>query len=507
MNIFKKISEKAKTRKKLTIISAIVLIVLVLILFPALFKKKGPYKTVKAEIGQVFQFVSESGQIKKGDEIKLGFKSGGRIESIYVATGKKVLAGEWLAKLDSNEIQAKLQEARASLALAEAKLSSGQISLEKAKQSFSDVKEDAEQDLKNAYEDGLNVLEDAFIEMGNSHNIINSVKGSYFYGSDTESLQVKEGEVFVLSEIKRAEAILNSVKETKTESKIESALEEFKEILGGISEKMKIVRDNCEKFFYKSTVSSADKTLLDNHKAYLVDVLTDVFNAKQSIDSIRITNQTNVNAAQSALRSAEEDIYLRQAEIVQAKSQVLLYMSQAEDAILKSPVQGQVIDVLKRQGETAQAAETVLKVLPLVPFEVEADIYEEDIGQIEIFDPVEISLIALPEKPLKGKVIRIKPAEKIVDEVVYYTVFIGFDEVPENIKPGMTADIEIITDLKENALILPRESLIRKNGDIFVSFLENGKIKEKKVEIGMEGDDGKVEILSGVVLGEEVILP
>ena len=149
--------------------------------------------------------------------------------------------------------------------------------------------------------------------------------------------------------------------------------------------------------------------------------------------------------------------------------------------------------------------DTVISLLPDETYEVEVDIYEEDIVKVKISDPVKISLVAFPDKIFKGKVIEIDPAEKLIEGVVYYEVTIGFEETPENIKPGMTADIAIQTARKENVLLIPKESLQEKDDKTIVQVFENGEIKEKEIETGLLGDE-VVEIISGLNEGEKVII-
>jgi len=109
----------------------------------------------------------------------------------------------------------------------------------------------------------------------------------------------------------------------------------------------------------------------------------------------------------------------------------------------------------------------------------------------------------LNEKGLK--VTGIDPAEKMIGGVVYYEVNIIFEEEIEGIKPGMTADIEIEVELKENVIAIPKEALKRRSGNRVVMVRNGKKIEERVVEIGIEGDD-YVEILSGLAEGEEIII-
>ena len=58
--------------------------------------------------GEIFQEVSETGQVKKGEQIELGFKSSGRVEKIYVGVGDEVKAGQTLAKIETKDLERRL---------------------------------------------------------------------------------------------------------------------------------------------------------------------------------------------------------------------------------------------------------------------------------------------------------------------------------------------------------------------------------------------------------------
>ena len=163
----------------------------------------------------------------------------------------------------------------------------------------------------------------------------------------------------------------------------------------------------------------------------------------------------------------------------------------------------------------AHLTDTIVALLPAVPFEIETDIYEEDVVKINIGNPVDISLIAFPDQIFKGEVASIAPAEKLMDGVVYYKITITFhtpissgtvEKIPEGVKPGMTADLIIQTAQKENVLIIDEEGVQEKDDKIFVEVLKDGKIEEREIETGLLGSDDMIEIISGLEAGEKVIL-
>jgi len=139
-------------------------------------------------------------------------------------------------------------------------------------------------------------------------------------------------------------------------------------------------------------------------------------------------------------------------------------------------------------------------------FKIEVDISESDIPKIKIDDQVKITFDAFGEdKVFGGKVISVDPAETVIQDVVYYQVDISINDSSQEIKPGMTANVEILTASRRNVLYVPQRSVIRENGKQIVRILKGVKVEEAPVQIGLRANDGLIEIISGVEEGEEVV--
>jgi len=533
-----------KILSKKIIIIIIVIAVLGFVIYNFFVKDGQPeYILERVSYGTVIKEVSETGAVKISEEINLSFKNSGRIDNIYVKVGDKVELGQELAKLDTSQLYIELTEAQAALEVTQAdynKLLAGssaeeikvsetevlntQIALDNAEQSLEDVKADAEEDLNQAYEDALDVLDDAYLKIYNAYNVADSVYRSYFTSNDQEGVKVKDSRDKIQSVLNQAKSYIDDAKSDSQNEKIDTAISENKEILKEVRDALEVIRNMTETTLYRNTVSSADKTSLDNQKTYINTVYTDLVAAEQNISSTKITNETNINTAEASVSSAEaklqkaqdeldlkkarptqENIDLYLAKIKQAQAKVSLLYNKINEAVLKSPIQGQVTEINKREGETVQTTDSVISFMPEGPFQVEVDIYEEDVVSVRIDNFVRISLPAFPDEILEGRVISIDPAEKLIDGIVYYEVNIIFSTEKENIKPGMTADVVIETDKKENVLIISRAALKKINGEKIVRVFKKGKAEDRKIEIGLEGDE-YVEVISGLADGEEVII-
>jgi HlyD family secretion protein len=205
-----------------------------------------------------------------------------------------------------------------------------------------------------------------------------------------------------------------------------------------------------------------------------------------------------------------QDIILAQAEVKQAQAASDAIKNQIEKSIIKAPIEGQITKIEYNVGEQTSLSKAIIYLLTDNNLEIEIDISETDINKVNKGDLVEITLDAFDDElKIPAIVHEIEPAETIIQDVIYYKTTIYFDipeELSEQIKPGMTANAIITTSEKENVLVIPSRAIIEKNGDgEFVRILEENQVKEIAVKTGLYGDNGLVEILSGLEENQEII--
>jgi len=155
-------------------------------------------------------------------------------------------------------------------------------------------------------------------------------------------------------------------------------------------------------------------------------------------------NQLNYEVAKSNLESIEED--LKKTEIY-------------------SPISGVIISADKEEGEaisgtnSAAQATTIMTVADLSRMVVEVNINEVDIGKLKSGQGTRIALDAFPEERFKGKVISIAPSSEITEGIVTYLVKVKVAQPKIYLKPGMSAEVEILTTKRENVLLAPQSAL------------------------------------------------
>lgn len=284
---------------------------------------------------------------------------------------------------------------------------------------------------------------------------------------------------------------------------------------------------------YSTAVLSAEENL----RQAQVNLDNAILMARNQLNSLNLSTDQQINSAQARLDSATQavsvaraqlnnttasarpqDISLAQAQVSQAQANIASIQKQIDDNILTSPLDGVITTVNYQIGEQfAPGVKPLISVLVNNIFEIEVDISESDINKVKINDPVRITLDAFGEDTVfTGQVYFIEPAQTLIQGVVYYKVKIEFVsleqwlaqniELRSEIKSGMTANVEITTARRDSVLQIPARALIEQDdGQRIVRLLVNEQVMEVPVVTGLRGDDGLVEVISGLQAGDEVI--
>lgn len=220
--------------------------------------------------------------------------------------------------------------------------------------------------------------------------------------------------------------------------------------------------------------------------------------AKELVDR-NLESQAALDSAQAAY---QVELARYQSAIDQVE-QVRGRLKQSRDDLSKTtiyaPMTGTVSDLNKEQGEIAigsQFQEDVIMVFAnLDAMEALVNVDENDIVSIALGQVAEIELDALPDEKLAGTVAEISNSANIAaqgttSQKTEFEVTIAVDVAREELRPGMTASADIITDTREDALSIPIQSVTVRT----IEQLEEGD--EKAKENFTPAEDGFVELVT-----------
>ena len=262
---------------------------------------------------------------------------------------------------------------------------------------------------------------------------------------------------------------------------------------------------------YQAAINTASNSLLAARTSLATALASkdvQLASSKASVDSALGSYnlaKAQLNYKAAAPRTADVSYY--RAQVASASASLEYYRSQLEDYTLKAPTDGKITFVNYSVGEQTSSTKAVVSMLGENKFYIEVDIPESDIAKVKVGNQVAITLDAYSDDvKFEGQVILIYPAETVIQDVVYYKVKVELNESTYEIKSGMTANCDILTDHRENVLTMPARALQERNGRQFVRILVNGKPAERDVTVGLRGDEGEIEVISGLNAGDKVII-
>jgi len=534
--LIRKLKEIKNLKKRTKIIIAVILLAAGVLGF-FIFKPKTPvYEWATVEKGTVIKQVTANGTVEGIDEIDLKFKTSGTIDKILVNVGDKVKKGAVLARLDTGEVYPQYLQSQAGYSQAKAKLdqllagaTSEEIKIaehlvENAKTALDDAKAKAENDLAQDYNSAISYLLSSASKCNKAITDMKDMEKTYFSDESTISRQFREKkqlaeEAFLgSSTVVGAQALIDIALDDPTNENIDTALASLWTALQKTINLLDFAKTAASDPLFIGKLSSTDKTTITTDASETTSAFINIGNAQAEIANQRITNQININSAESNLKKLEldlekltapprdVDIAVYQAEVEKYKANLEEYSQKLKEASIIAPFDGTVAKIDGKPGEIVTAgAKTIVKILSPNGFQMRANIAETEIGEVDINDPVIVNVDAFPEQKFTGQILDIDPAETIIDGIVYYQIRVLFLDPVLGLRSGMSGDVEIEALKKENVLYVPQRAVITKDGEKIVRVLKGKEINEVKVNTGLRGSDGKVEIISGIEQGEKVV--
>jgi RND family efflux transporter MFP subunit len=248
----------------------------------------------------------------------------------------------------------------------------------------------------------------------------------------------------------------------------------------------------------------------------LSDYRDDVSTANTSIATALTnvsTKLSSINTYKAALRKAESDLALLKAgsdpeEVDAQRARVLDAQAAVRTYEIIAPFGGVVSKQDAKLGEIAYANTELVSVIGDGAYEIEINVPELDITYIKAGNSAHVTFDAYGESvSFDGAVTSVDPAETIVDNVPTYKVKVSFTTKDERIKSGLTANVYIQTATKEGVLTVPSKAITSENGKKIVSVkMPDGSEEKREVVLGIRGNHGEVEVLSGLKEGDNVVI-
>jgi RND family efflux transporter MFP subunit len=468
--------------------------------------------------GTLLQTVAVTGKTEAVQRVDMAFEKGGTVQEVAADVGAEVSAGQLLVQLDDRELSSQLQEAKANAEAQRAKLEELRrgARTEDVLVQEANLKK-AQQDLSSTFRTVPDTLNDAYAKVDDSVR----KQVDELFANDEEptpqlTFSVSNSQIEIDTEFRRSVArdtldtwkkelaqLSRAAPHTELEDALQRAVVHLETIRVFLNTAMDAV---VASIGLSQTTVSTYKANVNTARGNVNASLTAVTGVQQTIAA----NKVAIEQAQSQLQRTKagataEEIRAQEAQLAQAEAKVQTTKRQIEKLRMVAPFDGTVVKQEAKVGEVISPNAVVTSLMTESGFRIKANVPEVDIGNIISGNPVRITLDAFPAESFSGTVAYVDPAETVVDGVTNFEITVAFSAPDQRIRSGLTANLIIETARKENVLLLPQFGIFEKDGMRFVRKIEGEKPRVVPVTVGAQGENGLLEITSGLSEGDEVM--
>jgi macrolide-specific efflux system membrane fusion protein len=238
----------------------------------------------------------------------------------------------------------------------------------------------------------------------------------------------------------------------------------------------------------------------------------------QRLSANSLVSQTDLETAQAAVDSAQAQIDQLDAQIAQSQLSVESAQLNLARTRIVAPSDGTIVALLVDEGQTVNANSTIptiVKIADLDTMVIKAEISEADVVKVRPGQRVYFTILGEPDIKIDATLREVEPAPTSIssdtastDSAVYYNGLFDVPNPDHKLRISMTAQVTIVLDEVENALVLSSGLLTRRDpqGNAMVAVYDPATeaIEPRRVEVGLNNNI-MAEIRSGLSEGEQVV--
>jgi HlyD family secretion protein len=407
--------------------------------------------------------VSGNGTVTPIRQVGLRFELTAPVSEILIDEGQQVHAGDVIARLDTTELSQSLQDA--------------EIALQRQQVSYSDLIAPARD-----------------VDIAAAEAAVNSA-----YASLAAAQQGATPEQIETARL-QAELARNQLWQSQIQrDRYMDLPPEFRAGGGGAVANEIQQNSGLTSQEYQISINETNYANLVNQgpdMAALGSATAQLAQAQVSLDRL------NDGATELELQRAELDLQSAQLSIDQAQAAV-------DKAVLYAPFDGVIAENNLVVGEIPPSVNAAVLLLDSSEFYVELQIDETDIIDVQLGQPVNLTLEALAEDEVAGTVTRVSVVPTPTDQqLVTYAVRVTLSDTDAPVRTGMSATATVVVNDLEDAIIVPNRfiRIDRASQQAFATIQDDdGKFQEVPVELGLR-NDFDTQVISGLSDGDQVYL-
>jgi len=518
------------------------------------------YVLAAATKGTLTTSVSGSGQISASNQIDIKSKVSGDVVYANIKNGQEVKSGTLLVQVDSSSAQKSVRDAETALETAKLDLEEAlepidELSLLQAENSLLQLKESlesAKESLSKSQEDSFNAVVNAFFDLpglmtdmenifyGNNINIsqdnidaysdmagiydpINTPTYKNIAASSYSAARTAYDENFknykAANRNSDAAIITSLLNETyETSKKIASAIKDADNFISFVKDTLTLHEKNVP------ALAATHQSLIKTNTSKINSIISSLSSIKKTVtDNQNTIVKTERSIAEKELSNAKlkagtDNLTIRAKRIaVQQKEDALAAAREnLADYYIRAPFDGVITSVSAKKGDSLSSGGAIATIITKQRV-AGISLNEVDIAKVKAEQKVNLTFDAVSDLNITGEVAEVDSLGTVSQGVVTYDVKIIFDTQDERIKPGMSVSASIITDVKQDVLMIAN-SAIKSLGDIYyvetledapetaasAGVISNSSPKQQVVEIGL-ANDSYTEIVNGLNEGDKII--
>src|SRR5215217_2662349 len=365
------------------------------------------YMTARIERGNLRNTVTATGALQAVTTVQVGSQASGTISALYADFNSIVKKGQVVAQLDPSTAKAQVNQARANLEQARASLAQARAAVTNSRAGVTD-----------AQAKGLAARS----------TVQNNQAGVSGAQANVEVLKAQQDDA--LSLLKQQESLLKA---------------------GVIAQRDYEVAQTA----YKTAEARYNQAVSQLNQAKLTEQSASTAGIAQS--------KATVEQSQAQVQQSQAQVQQAAAQVQQAQAALSLAQVNLSHTTITSPIDGIVVSRDVNVGQTVAAslsAPTLFTIAnDLTQMQVIANIDQADIGLVEQAKSVKFTVDAFPGKEFDGKIEQMRLNPVNVQNVVTYNVVIDVNNPDQKLKPGMTANLTITIDERNNVLKVPNSAL------------------------------------------------
>jgi len=203
-----------------------------------------------------------------------------------------------------------------------------------------------------------------------------------------------------------------------------------------------------------------------------------------------------------------DEIDIKQTVVDEARDELIKIKDKLKKTIVYAQMDGMVLKSDAEAGKVVSPGDIALIIADPSDLEIKIGVNEYDIGMLKVGQKCTITGDGFGDMTYHGEITKIAPMATIVEtsrgKETSIKAILNILDADENIRPGFSANVEIVVEDRKNVLLLPLECVVDGPEGKKVAVIKDGEPVEKDVKTGIE-NELYVEILEGVNEGDEVL--